>query len=69
MRELPPKGPAPIPTPLVVSVDQAEGRACIVCNTPGQPGASVNVFMAEGKATWACFGSCSDTMFEALGYT
>lgn len=70
MRELPPKGPAPVPVPMVVvSVDQAEGRACIVCDTPGERGASVNVFMSGGKEMWACFGLCSDVMFEMLGYT
>jgi len=68
MTELPPPGPAPVPAPMVVSQDAAEGRACIVCNAPGRERMSVNIFMSEGRPMWACPGECSDTMFEALGF-
>lgn len=67
-RELPPAGPAPIPAEMVVSIDQAEGRACIVCAAPAYRGMNVNVFMSGGKELWACPGPCSDTMFERLGF-
>ena len=38
--------------------EQAEGRACIVCNTRGKAADNCAVGRCEDNVIWACYGGC-----------